>query len=130
MLFHSFNHIRSAEGINHWIPFTEKQVGSREVFASDFMSTFLKDKTLSEEAKLVYESGLSIWKHYFSKSPPNQNVSFYDIKEFFRGRSKGRLKSKGDDEEFERLMDNLREAYKPLSAKIAEKAYEHGFLSL
>ncbi len=41
-LFHGQNRITSSEGTNHWIPFTEKEVNSREKFDSNFMSKFIK----------------------------------------------------------------------------------------
>lgn len=36
------NNIQSEQGINHWIPFTEQEVGAQEVFQSHFMSDYLK----------------------------------------------------------------------------------------
>ncbi len=43
-LFHSQNRITSKEGTNHWIPFTEQEVNSREKFESSFMSDFIRGK--------------------------------------------------------------------------------------
>ncbi len=43
-LFHSQNRITLKEGINHWIPFTEQEVNSREKFDSSFMSDFIRGK--------------------------------------------------------------------------------------
>ena len=40
-LFSNANYIRSADGINHWIPFTEEEVGAKDCFASHFMSDWL-----------------------------------------------------------------------------------------
>jgi hypothetical protein len=40
-LFHSQNKITSKEGPNHWIPFTEYEVSSREKFESNFMTDFI-----------------------------------------------------------------------------------------
>ena len=43
-LFHGQNRISTDGGkINHWIPFTETEVGSKKAFASDFMAKFLRD---------------------------------------------------------------------------------------
>lgn len=36
------NNIQSEQGVNHWIPFTEQEVGAQEVFQSHFMSDYLK----------------------------------------------------------------------------------------
>ena len=43
-LFHGQNRITSKEGINHFIPFSESQVGAKEAFESHFMSEFIKGK--------------------------------------------------------------------------------------
>ena len=43
-LFHSSIRIKSEHGVNHWIPFTEEEVGAQDCFASHFMSDFLKGK--------------------------------------------------------------------------------------
>jgi len=40
-LFHGQNRIMSADGPNHWIPFTEAEVGAADCFASHFMSDFI-----------------------------------------------------------------------------------------
>ena len=40
-IFHGSNNIRSTDGINHWIPFTEEEVGAVEEFASHFMQDFI-----------------------------------------------------------------------------------------
>ena len=42
-LFHGQNRISAEHGTNHWIPFTEAQVGCRRAFKSTFMSDFLRD---------------------------------------------------------------------------------------
>lgn len=45
MLFHSQNKIRSQEGINHFIPFSESEVGvTKEPFSSHFMYEFINGK--------------------------------------------------------------------------------------
>ena len=42
MLFAVANNTQSSHGPNHWIPFTEEEVGAQDCFASHFMSDFLK----------------------------------------------------------------------------------------
>jgi hypothetical protein len=49
MLFDQSNTVKSADGINHWIPFTESEVNAKEKFDSDYMSQFLKGKKRSEK---------------------------------------------------------------------------------
>jgi len=43
-LFHNSNNISSKHGVNHWIPFIEKEVNPRGMFASHFMTDFIKGK--------------------------------------------------------------------------------------
>ncbi|MDE5926361.1 MAG: hypothetical protein K2N75_06760 [Helicobacter sp.] len=44
MLFYEKNRITSKEGVNHFIPFSESQVGAKEAFESHFMHLFLQGK--------------------------------------------------------------------------------------
>ena len=49
MLFHSQNRVSSKDGKNHWIPFTEDEVGAKDTFKSQFMTKFINgivDKTM------------------------------------------------------------------------------------
>ena len=39
------NNIQSKYGVNHWIPFTEYQVGAQDKFESDFMTEFIAGKS-------------------------------------------------------------------------------------
>ena len=48
MLFHGKNFIKSADGVNHWIPFTEEEVGAKDCFASHFMSDWLAGRRYVE----------------------------------------------------------------------------------
>jgi hypothetical protein len=59
----------------------------------------------------------------------NVNASLYDIKEFFQQRNaNGKMNNKSEDEKYNELIGNLREALKVLAQKIEPKVYEHGFL--
>lgn len=132
-LFHSQNRISSAAGTNHWIPFTESAVGSNRAFDSDFMYRFLSirgiPEILSPHARAVYNAGLELWRYYFSKNPENHNASFYDIKEFFKGRTaNGKMNAKSDDAEFSRLESELATAMRALAEQIEPRVYDYGFL--
>ena len=92
MLFHGQNRITSKEGINHFIPFSEKDVGAKEAFESDFMYRFINGRVtidsknngliiheniqnliptepleFNEEAKAVFAVGLKLWQYYHSQ---------------------------------------------------------------
>ena len=47
--------------VNHFIPFTESEVGAPERFESDFMVQYLTGKKLSTEAKAVLDAGRKLW---------------------------------------------------------------------
>jgi hypothetical protein len=134
-LFHGKNSIQSKFGVNHWIPYTAKEVGAQDNFKSNFMNSYLKTLKLSEEAKNVIKSGKALWKYYHSKiSGHNKaviNASFYDIREFFQGRSKtkGTMNTKSDDEKYNTLIKNLRQNLSVLAERIHPKVFEFGFLT-
>ena len=48
MLFHGQNRITSKVGINHFIPFSEKEINAAEAFESHFMQDFLQGKIKQE----------------------------------------------------------------------------------
>ena len=90
------------------------------------MSTRLQ---FSEEAKLVFDVGKSLWKYYHSQPNVNVNASLYDIREHFQGRNeKGKMNNKSEDETYMKLIAELRSALKILAKKIEPKVYEYGFL--
>jgi hypothetical protein len=60
---------------------------------------------------------------------PNVNASLYDIKEFFQGRNeKGKMNNKSDDETYNTLIAQLREALQALAEKLEPRIYLYGFL--
>jgi hypothetical protein len=132
-LFYGKNSIQSKYGVNHWIPFTAQEVSAKDNFKSDFMSNFLKGRKFSKEAKDTINAGKEFWKYYHSKISGHRNAindaSFYDIREFFQGRStSGTMKQKSDDETYNTLIKNLRQSLSVLAEKIQPKVYEYGFL--
>ncbi|MEB2818082.1 hypothetical protein Q9Q44_00465 [Campylobacter upsaliensis] len=50
MLFHGQNKITCKEGINHFIPFSEKELGAAEAFESHFMLEFIQGKIKQEQS--------------------------------------------------------------------------------
>ncbi|GHU31427.1 hypothetical protein FACS1894172_06300 [Spirochaetia bacterium] len=127
------NNIQSQYGVNHWIPFTEKEVRAKEKFDSDFMSGFLKGRIFSPEAQALLDAGLELWKYYHATIKNNKtvsiNASFYDIREFFQGRNeKGIMKTKSTDETYNQLLGLLRDVLKIVTQKIQPKVYQYGFL--
>ena len=115
-LFHGQNRISSQEGINHWIPFTEKEVNAPTLFKSHFMTDFIAGKLYKEEepssnelfehevpqqtliprekmlfspeATAVFDAGRALWRYYFAQagSEADPDAALYDIRLYFQGR--------------------------------------------
>ena len=132
-LFGNKNRISCKDGVNHWIPFSEQEVDARGKFKSNFMYNFIKDVKFSKEARKVLNSGLELWKYYHAKTQNNRtvsvNASFYDIREYFKGRyPNGKMNNKSTDETYNKIIKTLRNNVKLLAQKIEPKIYEYGFL--
>ena len=56
-LFHGHNRISAEEGINHWIPFSEAEVGAKNNFESHFMKDFIDGKIKPKETKEPNNNG-------------------------------------------------------------------------
>ncbi len=154
MLFHTQNRITATQGINHFIPFDEEEVGAKERYSSHALLDFLKGKIKEEGDSLflnakkenkplefslcasrVFDAGREIYRYYHTQASTNRhynaNASLYDIKEFFQGRNaqgKLNLPAKAKDEHYKQLYANLQDALKDLAKEIQPKVYEYGFL--
>ena len=114
-LFHGQNRVSSADGVNHWIPFTEEEVGAKDCFKSHFMSDFLRGRiasgpnpvnpvnlvenlsarsaplrlcvkeNMSPAATSVLDAGRELWRYYHSQPDANPDASYYDIRMHFQG---------------------------------------------
>ena len=131
-LFHGQNHISCmGGGVNHWIPFTEDEVGAKDEFSSHFMTDYIRDNkiTFTPKAQAVFNAGRELWKYYHAQPMANPNASFYDIRAYFQGRKEnGQMNAKSDDEHYCELIGNLRAALKDLANQIKPKVYEYRFL--
>jgi len=82
------NNIQSKYGTNHWIPFSENEVNSRDKYDSHFMMSFLSGKIIqngysdlfeqeedkifvkrkfSDSAKKVFDAGRELWRYYHAQ---------------------------------------------------------------
>ena len=58
-LFHGQNRISSKENIiNHWIPFTEREVDAKDKFESNFMTDFMRGKLKLDETETIEQENL------------------------------------------------------------------------
>lgn len=145
-IFNTKNNVRSADGTNHWQPFTEKQLGLTQALPSHFMTDFVAGKakcfsippfshfankklTFSDTAQAVFDAALPLWQYYHAQPDANLNASYYDIREYFCKRDKkGRLNSKSTDEKYNQLHEELRKTHRELGRHIEPKIYEYEFL--
>jgi hypothetical protein len=149
-LFHGQNRIRSTDGPNHWVPFTEEEIGTKDEIKSHFMIDLLAGKgekrpvqgdlfkeaeessqkpLLSPEARAVLEAAKALYRYYHATPHANPNASFYDIRlHFQKTDGRGHMNPTSADETYNTLLSALRAAQKPLAARIAEAVYRHGFL--
>lgn len=141
MLFNGSNLTASADNlewnnkkwsiVNHFIPFTEAEVGSPERFESDFMVEYLAEKELSPEAEKVLSEGRKLWQSYFLHTDVYTvreelklnrcDVGWYQVRKALQARN-----TSGD---FPLVSFKAFEtAYKELSEKLQPQVYELGFL--
>lgn len=153
-IFSNKNNIRSCDGVNHWQPFTEEELGINNELPNHFMTDYISGKKravriqkvfteevenkepliFSEEAKAVFDAGRELWKYYHRQPDADLNASYYDIRKYFQGckldknGEKEIMNSTSENKTYTRLHSALRQAHRKLSEKIALKVYEHGFL--
>jgi 6-phosphogluconolactonase (cycloisomerase 2 family) len=92
-------------------------------------------KRLKKETCFCYSDFNRIVFHssYHSRIAGHRNAktdaSFYDIREFFQGRSAtGTMKQKSNDAHYNALIKDLRQKLTVLAETIKPKVYEYGFL--
>ena len=112
-LFHGQNRISCTQGVNHWIPFSEAEVGAQDAFKSHFMHDFIRGKlpkaeataesqlqffnvdtprphtgeplAFSPEATAAMNAGRALWQYYHRQPGALPDVSLYDIRLHFQG---------------------------------------------
>ena len=138
MLFNGSNLTAGADGlrwndrdwslVNHFIPFTEAEVGAAGRFESDFMARHIAGLTVSAEARAVLDAGRALWARYHETSFPRRirdelklnrpDAGWYQVRRA--------LKAYGDTG----LTDfgSFEAAYAALGAKLRPMVYDLGFL--
>jgi hypothetical protein len=143
MLFHGKNLTASADGlewngktwslVNHFIPFTEAEVGAPDRFESDFMVQYLADLQggISPQASEVMNAGRILWQAYFANTDVRTvrdelklnrpDVGWYQIRNALKKRN-----DSGDTTPVD--FTQFGTAYKALSEKLQPQVFELGFL--
>jgi hypothetical protein len=119
--------------VNHFIPFTETEVGAPDRFESDFMVQYMAGKTFSTEASEVLKAGKVLWQAYFAHTDNRAvrdelklnraDVGWYQIRKALQARN-----ASGDYPPVS--FKPFEEAYKTLTEKLQPKVYELGFLKV
>jgi hypothetical protein len=114
--------------VNHFIPFTETDVGASDRFESDFMSAYLSRLTLSREAQQAMDEGRKLWRKYhatrFEKKIRDEfklnraDVGWYQIRRALEANAGS------DAVDFE----PFKTAYDELSRKLRPQVFQFGFL--
>ena len=141
MLFNRCNRTAGADGlewngktwslVNHFIPFTEAEVGAPDRFESDFMVQYLADKPLSAEAQAVLDAGRTLWQAYFAYTDVRTvrdeyklnrpDVGWYQIRNALKARN-----SSGDTAPVN--FGPFESAYQALTEKLQPQVFSLGFL--
>lgn len=122
---------KSWQLVNHFIPYTEAEVGASDRFESDFMVRYIANKKLSAEATAVLDAGRQLWRAYFEHTDPRSirdqfklnrpDVGWYQIRNALAERNKS-----GDT-----LPVNFapfETAYEVLTNKLQPQVFSLGFL--
>ncbi len=117
--------------VNHFIPFTEEEVGAPGRFESDFMVRYMHDKTFSAEAKAVLAAGKKLWQAYFAHTDVRTirdelklnrpDVGWYQVRKALQARN-----ASGDFPPV--FFEPFETAYKELTEKLRPMVYDLGFL--
>ena len=138
MLFNGSNLSAGADGlhwngrdwslVNHFIPFTETEVGASGRFESDFMARHIAGMTFSPEATAVLDEGRKLWRRFHATSFPRKirdelklnrpDAGWYQVRKA--------LEAYGDTELTD--FDPFKVAYARLGEKLRPQVYELGFL--
>lgn len=141
MLFNGSNLTASADGlewggkkwsiVNHFIPFSEQEVGANDRFESDFMYQYMQGKKFSSEAKAVLESGKKLWSAYYKYTDNYAVREEYKLNRVDVGwyQIRNALKKRNESGDYAPVSFTEFEAsYKELTEKLRPLVYEYGFL--
>ena len=138
MLFNGSNLSASANGlewndkkwsiVNHFIPFSEAEVGASGRFESNFMVNYLSDKKLSKETQAVLDKGHRLWQAYHATTFERKirdelklnrpDVGWYQIRKA--------LEANTENEPTD--FAPFKTAYEQLTDKLRPQVYKLGFL--
>jgi hypothetical protein len=138
MLFNGSNLSAGADGlewngrtwsiVNHFIPFTEKEVGAKARFESDFMATHIAKLKFSPEAKAVLDAGRALWSQYHATSFPAKIREEYKLGRTDAGWYQIRKALEANAGNAVVDFAPFKSAYATLGDKLRPMVFELGFL--
>ncbi len=138
MLFNGSNLTAGADGLrwndrdwsltNHFIPFTEAEVGAKARFESDFLVRYMKGMAFSPQAQAVLDEGRALFRRFHATRFPNKIAQEYRLNRADAGWYQVRraLEAYGEIEPTD--FDPFKAAYAVLTQKLRPMVYELGFL--
>jgi hypothetical protein len=138
MLFNGSNLTAGADGLrwdgrdwsltNHFIPFTEGEVGAKARFESDFMVQYINGMTFSPEAQAVLNEGRKLFQRFHAIGFPNKIRQEFKLGRADAGWYQVRrsLEAFSDTELTD--FDPFKATYANLSEKLRPQVFELGFL--
>lgn len=120
-----------------WYPFSDASMLSKlEAQGYPHCDSFgitmsISDLTLSLEAAGARDALAALYAYYHQKVGECGPVTYYGVRQFFQGKdsSRGVMKVKSEDLEYERLQGAVKEANRVLGDRIFQKVQAYGFLS-
>lgn len=138
MLFNGSNLSAGADGLewndrtwsltNHFIPFTEGEVGANGRFASDFMATYIRGMAFSLESQAVLNEGRALWTHFHSATFPRKIRDEYRLGRADAGWYQIRKSLEANSENDPVDFSAFKSAYNALGDKLRPLVFELGFL--
>ncbi len=138
MLFNDRNLTAGADGLhwndrdwsltNHFIPFTERDIGAKARFESDFMVRYMTGMTFSSAALAVLDEGRKLFQCFHATSFPNRIRQDYKLNRADAGWYQVRRALDAFDDTQITDFDPFKAAYADLSEKLRPQVFELGFL--
>lgn len=114
--------------VNHFIPFTETEVGASHRFQSNFMVDYIAKLKLSIEAKAVMAQGKQIWKAYHATQLEKRIRDEFKLNRPDAGWYQIRRSLRANEENQNTDFSAFEEAYEALVLKLRPKVVDLGFL--
>ena len=138
MLFSGSNLTAGADGLrwndqdwsltNHFIPFTEVEIGAKARFESDFMVRYMAGMVFSPQAQAVLDEGRKLFQRFHAISFPNKIRQEYQLNRADAGWYQVRRALEAFSNTELTDFDPFKAAYANLTAKLRPQVFELGFL--